>query len=120
YGSYASSLTVAQNDSPRYDKALYAMPGAPQSSVALQVPGSVSGGQQFTATVEAPDGWTVSPRSTPPVIALIPGGTSAKFTWSVTAPGSVAKVNALIGKVKAVQGGHAQAVTDERIVGSIP
>jgi beta-galactosidase GanA len=138
YGSYASSLTVAQNDSPRYDKALYAMPGAPQSSVALQVPGSVSGGQQFTATatvtvpagkpaaksvtaaLEAPDGWTISPRSTPPVIALIPGGTSAKFTWSVTAPGSVAKVNALIAKVKAVQGGHAQAVTDERIIGSIP
>ncbi|MGI8414728.1 MAG: beta-galactosidase, partial [Nakamurella sp.] len=76
YGSYASSLIVAQNNSPKYNKALYAMPAAPQSTVALSVPGSVTGGQQFTATatvkvpagkpvaksvtaaLKAPDGWT--------------------------------------------------------------
>jgi beta-galactosidase GanA len=138
YGSYASSLTVAQNDSPRYDKSLYAMPAAPQSTVALQVPGSISGDQQFTATatvkvpagkptastvtatLTAPDGWTVSPQSTPAIIAKIPGGTSAKFTWSATAPATVAKVNALTVTVKAVQSDHVQTLTDERIIGVIP
>lgn len=138
YGSYASSLTVARNDSPRYDRSLYAMPAAPRSSVALQVPGSVSGGQQFTATatvtvpadqpvaksvtatLQAPDGWTVSSPSVPTIIAKIPGGTSAQFTWSVTAPATVAKVNVLTTTVKALQAAHVQTLSDERIVGSVP
>ena len=45
YGSYASSLTVAQNDSPRYDRARYAMPAAPSARVALRAPGSAGAGQ---------------------------------------------------------------------------
>ena len=139
YGSYASSLTVAQNPAPRYNKALYTMPAAPKSAVSLHVPPAVSAGQQFTATatvrvskgqpaaksvtatLQVPAGWTVSPRSTPGSVAKINGGSSATFRWSVTAPaGTVPKANALIATAHLVQAGRAQTPRDERIIGSIP
>jgi beta-galactosidase GanA len=138
YGSYASSLSVAQNDSPRYDKTRYAMPAAPTSSVALQVPASVNAGQTFTATatvsvpagkpaarsvkpaLDAPSGWVVSPHSTPPSVDKIPGGGSAAFTWTVTAPATLGKVNALTATARLVQGGRAGSPSDERMIGAIP
>ncbi|GAA5200167.1 beta-galactosidase [Rugosimonospora acidiphila] len=138
YGSYASSLTVAQNDSPGYDAATYAMPAAPTSSVALAVPGSVSAGQQFTATatvavpaggpeatqvtaaLNAPAGWTVS-APTPPSVDRLDGGQSATFSWAVTAPaGSVPPANALTATAALTQGGRTVRPADERIVGAIP
>ncbi|WP_250306514.1 beta-galactosidase [Streptomyces sp. A 4/2] len=135
YGSYASSLAVGQNDSPRYDKTRYAMPSAHQPSVALQVPGSVAGGQSFTATatvsmpagappatkvtaaLAAPDGWTVGPPSAVAGPVRIPGGKSATYTWHVTASASPGQVNPLIATVRFVRGGRSQTVTDERIIG---
>ncbi|MET9218101.1 beta-galactosidase [Streptomyces sp. NPDC003300] len=138
YGSYASSLTVARNQSPRYDKARYAMPGAPASAVSLQVPGSVGGGATFTATatvtvpkggptatkvtaaLDVPPGWTVSPRSAPAVVDRIHGGSSAAFTWKVTAPQSPAKVNSLTVKARLTQGRSTTAPRDVRIVGAVP
>ncbi len=137
YGSYASSLTVAQNDSPRYNGAQYKMPKAPGSSVDLQVPGSVSAGQQFTATatvsvpvdgaaakdvtaaLNLPAGWTASD-STPASVDKIVGGESATFTWSVTAPTAVAKVNALTATATMQQSARQSTASDERIVGAIP
>jgi beta-galactosidase GanA len=138
YGSYASSLTVAQNDSPRYDPQRYAMPAAPSSTVSLQVPGSVGAGQHFTATatvavpagrpaaadvtakLAAPAGWQVSAQSAPPSVATIPGGSSASFTWDVTAPADVAKVNVFTATATARQDDRSTTASDERIVGAIP
>ncbi|WP_326791704.1 beta-galactosidase [Streptomyces sp. NBC_00841] len=137
YGSYASSLKVAQNDSPGYDKEQYAMPAAPRSTVALRVPGSVEGGKSFTATttvsvpddappatevtatLAAPDGWTVTPHPAAADPVRVPGGTSATFTWDVTAPDNLGKVNPLTTTAKFVQAGRSQTVTDERIVGKL-
>ncbi|MCX4793146.1 beta-galactosidase [Streptomyces sp. NBC_01242] len=134
YGSYASSLKVAQNDSPRYDKAQYAMPAAPRSTVALQVPGTVAGGHSFTATttvsvpadappatevtaaLAAPDGWTVTPHAAAADPVRVAGGASATFTWDVTAPAALGQVNPLTTTVQFVQGGRSQTVADERIV----
>jgi hypothetical protein len=138
YGSYSSSLTVAQNVATRYVKSVYAMPAAPASSLTLQVPPTVSAGQQFIATavvsvpkgksaaqgvsaiLTVPAGWTASPRSTPTGLAKIPGGSSAKFTWTVTAPTVVPPVNALVATAHLVQSGRSVALRDERIIGSIP
>ncbi|WP_433887513.1 beta-galactosidase [Streptomyces sp. CA-111067] len=138
YGSYASSLTVAQNRSPGYDKARYAMPAAPASEVGLQVPGSVTAGQTFTATaavsvpagkptatnvtaaLAVPAGWTVSRRSSPPAVDRIRGGSSALFSWTVTAPGTLTKVNVLDVKARLTQRGSTATARDERIVGSVP
>ncbi|MFF4935379.1 beta-galactosidase [Streptomyces griseofuscus] len=136
YGSYASSLTVAQNNSPRYDKAQYAMPAAPKASVALKVPGSVSAAGHFTATatfrvpahasrasgvtaqLAAPDGWTITPKSTPDARQVAPGG-SVTFSWDVTAPADIAKSNAL--KVTAAfDQNRRHTTTDERIVAAAP
>ena len=137
YGSYASSLKVPMDDSPGYDAKRYAMPAAPTSSVALQVPGSVSAGQTFTATatvavpagapagkhptaaLAAPAGWTVVPVSAP-ADSPVPGGGSAVFRWQVTAPAAVPKVNALTVTARLDQNGKRRKLTDERIVGAVP
>lgn len=137
YGSYSSSLAVAQNVGTRYVSSVYAMPAAPTSSVSLQVPSTVSAGQQFvatavvavpkgkpsaqgvSATLAVPDGWTAS-RSTPDTVARVAGGSSAKFTWTVTAPDAVPSVNALVATAHLLQGGRSAAPRDERIIGSIP
>ncbi|WP_405590479.1 beta-galactosidase [Streptomyces sp. NBC_01190] len=138
YGSYASSLTVAQNRGPRYDRSRYAMPAAPKSAVSLQVPGSVSGGQRFTATatvavpqgeptaknvtarLTAPAGWTVGSPSTPPVVREIRGGGTASFSWTVTAPATLGAVSTLSAKARLTQGGRTVTVADERVVGAVP
>jgi beta-galactosidase GanA len=138
YGSYASSLTVAQNDSPAYSRARYAMPAAPRSTVSLAVPGAVSAGQHFTATatvsvphgaptardvtaaLKVPAGWTASPHSTPAVVAKVPGATSATLTWDVTAPATVSTVNVLSVTARLSQGGRTGTASDERTVGAIP
>ncbi|WP_406456652.1 beta-galactosidase [Streptomyces sp. NBC_00876] len=137
YGSYASSLKVARNDSPRYDRARYAMPSPHRPTVALKVPGSVAGGQSFTATttvgvpagmppatgvtaaLAAPDGWTVSPHTPAAAPVRVPGATSATFSWDVTAPAAPGQVNPLITTVRFRQGGRPHTATDERIVGAI-
>jgi beta-galactosidase GanA len=138
YGSYASSLRVPLDDSPRYDPATYAMPAAPASSVALRVPGSASAGQTFTATatvgvpagapaardataaLRAPAGWTVVPTSAPPAGSRVPPGGSAAFTWRVTAPAVVGKVDPLTVTARLDQGGRHRTLTDERMVGPVP
>ena len=138
YGSYASSLTVAQNHSPGYDRARYAMPAAPGARVALRVPGSAGAGQHFTATatvsvpddrptashvtarLAAPDGWTVSPRPAAPGAGRIEPGGSATFSWDVTAPATTKQVSALKATATMVQRGRSATVTDERIVTAVP
>ncbi|MFI1092510.1 beta-galactosidase [Streptomyces sp. NPDC020917] len=138
YGSYASSLKVAQNDSPRYDKTRYAMPSQSQPTVTLQAPGSVQGGDSFTATttvsvpadtppatdvtatLTAPSGWTVTPHAATADPVRISGGGSATFTWDVTAPATPGKVNPLVTSVRFTRGGRSQTLTDERVVPSVP
>ena len=50
YGSYASSLRVAQNASPRYDPGRFAFPPAPGTTATLVVPDGARPGQTFTAS----------------------------------------------------------------------
>ncbi|MEU6352653.1 beta-galactosidase [Streptomyces sp. NPDC047072] len=138
YGSYASSLRVAQNDSPRYDARKYAMPKRPGADVTLDVPDTAQPGEGFTATttvrvpkdrpsvsrltasLPAPDGWSVSATSPLSRKGLKPGG-SATFTWKVQPPtGDLPSASALTTSVDYVQGGRQATGTDERIIGGIP
>ncbi|KUN89027.1 beta-galactosidase [Streptomyces bungoensis] len=138
YGSYASSLRVAQNDSPRYDHRKYAMPRRPGADVTLDVPDTARSGQAFTAeatvrlpedgpsasrltaSLSAPDGWSVSAPSPTSVERLRPGG-SARFTWKVEPPaGTLPSASALTATVRYVQKGRQAAGSDERIVGGVP
>ncbi len=137
YGSWTSPLQVAQNDSPRYDAAKYAMPAAPRASVALDVPDGVQPGQTFTAkasfavdasapptnavtpTLHVPDGWTAS-APTPASVARVSPGERTTFTWSVTAPDQLPQAAPISVDVAYQQPNSAQTASDERIVRSIP
>ena len=138
YGSYASSLRVAQNDSPRYDARTYAMPKRPGADVTLDVPDTAQPGQAFTAraavrvpkdrqsasgltaSLSAPDGWSVSASSPTSVKRLEPGA-SATFTWQVEPPtGTLPSASALTATVHYRQNGRQLVGDDERIVGGIP
>nr|WP_234024362.1 beta-galactosidase [Streptomyces sp. HGB0020] len=138
YGSYASSLRVAQNDSPRYDPHKYAMPKRPGTEVTLDVPDTAQSGQSFTAratvrvpkdrqpasrltaSLSAPDGWSVSAPSPASVERLQPGQ-SATFTWKVEPPDqTLPSASALTTTVHYRQNGRTATAGDERIVGGIP
>jgi beta-galactosidase GanA len=138
YGSYTSSLQVRQNYSPGYNRAQYAMPKAPGTTVSLAVPDGVQPAQTFTATatvkvpsydptassvtatLNVPSGWTVS-QSTPAAVEKIAPGGSATFTWQVTAPAnSTDKAWPLTAVVNYTQFGKATSNQDERIVLAIP
>ncbi|WNM29898.1 beta-galactosidase [Streptomyces sp. Li-HN-5-11] len=138
YGSYASSLRVAQNDSPRYDPRTYAMPKRPGTEVALDVPDTAQSGQAFTAqatvrvpkdrssasrltaSLSAPDGWSVIAVGPTSVERLRPGG-SAVFTWKVQPPaGQLPSASALTATVHYRQDGRQASNADERIVGGVP
>jgi hypothetical protein len=138
YGSYASSLKVTQNDSPKYSRAKYAMPKAPGASVSLTVPASVSSGQTFTATAKVqvpaggakatdvrpaltvPSGWTAS-APTPRTIASVRPGEAATVSWTVRAPsGPLPQASALQVAARYTQRGQASRADDERIVGYVP
>ncbi|HEY0531882.1 MAG TPA: beta-galactosidase [Actinoplanes sp.] len=128
YGSYASSLKVADVASPGYDARRYAMPAAPKVSVDLQVPSSVQPGTPFTATAKvtgpraasrvapaltAPAGWTISAPS-PASARSLP----ASFTWQVTPPtGAQPSTAAITATVAYTLDGHRGTARDERIVG---
>ncbi|MFF0092492.1 beta-galactosidase [Streptomyces canus] len=138
YGSYASSLRVAQNDSPRYDPRKYAMPKRPGAEVALDVPDTAQPGEAFTArttvrvakgappasrltaSLSAPDGWSVSATSPVSLKRLQPGG-SATFAWKVQPPtGDLPSSSALTTTVHYTQNGRQATGEDERIIGGIP
>jgi beta-galactosidase GanA len=135
YGSYASSLAVARNDSPHYNGAKYQLPKAPTAAVALDLPSSVTAGQQVTATATVsvngaaakdiavdlalPDGWTAGP-PTPATIAKLTDGQSATITFPVTAGTTLAKASAVTAIATMTQEGSSRSVRDERIVGSVP
>jgi beta-galactosidase GanA len=138
YGSYASSLRVAQNDSPRYDRHKYAMPKRPGTEVTLDVPDTAQSAEAFTArttvlvpkdeasatrltaSLSAPDGWSVS-ATAPTSVKRLQSGRSATFTWEVQPPtGKLPSASALSTTVKYEQNGRQAAGTDERIIGGIP
>ncbi|MET8082255.1 beta-galactosidase [Streptomyces sp. NPDC005303] len=138
YGSYASSLRVAQNASPRYDSRKYAMPKRPGADVTLDVPDTAQPGEAFTArttvrvpkggasasrltaSLSAPDGWSVSATSPLSLKSLKPGG-SATFTWKVQPPtGELPSASALTTTVHYAQNGRQATGGDERIIGGIP
>lgn len=138
YGSYASSLRVAQNDSPRYDHRKYAMPKRPGVDVTLGVPNTAQSGRSFTAeatvrvpkdrpsasgltaSLSTPDGW--SARATSPTsLRRLQRGESATITWTVQPPaGTLPSASALTATVHYRQSGQQSAGGDERIVGGIP
>src|SRR5206468_2260597 len=124
YGSYASSLRVTQNDSPRYDHKKYAMPERPGAEVTLDVPDTAQPAQAFTAeatvrvpkdrlsasqltaSLSAPDGWSVSAPSPTSVERVQPGG-SATFTWKVRPPaGTLPSASAITATVHYRQSGR--------------
>jgi hypothetical protein len=138
YGSYASSLQVAQNTSPRYDSQKYRMPTPPGAAVDLQVPDAVQAGETFTAkatvtvppdsanatnltaALHVPDGWSAGP-STPASVSALHPGESTTFTWPVQAPsGTVAQASALSAVVTYTQRTRPASSTDERIVRAVP
>lgn len=138
YGSFASSLRVAQNDSPRYDARTYAMPKRPGVDVTLAVPDTAQPGEAFTArttvavpkdgrpasdltaALSAPDGWNVSAVGPTSLNRLRPGA-SATVTWKVQPPtGDLPSASALTATVGYVQDGRRATGTDERIIGGIP
>ncbi|MFD8304471.1 beta-galactosidase [Streptomyces sp. NPDC059690] len=138
YGSYASSLRVAQNDSPRYDPRTYAMPKRPGADVSLDVPDTAQPAQAFTAratlrvpkdkpsasgltaSLSVPDGWSVSATS-PTSAGRVPAGGSATFTWKVQPPsGTLPSASAVTATVRYRQSGRQAVGEDERIVGGIP
>ncbi|MEU6092836.1 beta-galactosidase [Streptomyces sp. NPDC047085] len=138
YGSYASSLRVAQNDSPRYDHRKYAMPKRPGADVTLDVPNTAQSGQAFTAeatvrvpqdrpsashltaSLSLPDGWSASATGPTSLERLAPGE-SATFTWKVQPPtAKLPSASALTATVSYVQDGREATSGDERIVGGIP
>jgi beta-galactosidase GanA len=135
YGSYASSLAVNPVDSPRYNKATYAMPVAPGVNVDLQVPDTAQPGTAFTATatvsvpagrgratgltptLSLPAGWTASAPS-PASISSLTEGKSATFTWTVQpSSGSQPAVADLTAAVAYTQNHKPGTTKDERIVG---
>ena len=138
YGSYASPLVVHQNDSPRYNRAVYKMPKAPGTDVTLSVPDGVQPGQTFTATatvavpagaatvanltaeLQAGEGWTVGD-PTPASVGQVAAGGSATFSWQVVAP---TDDDSLAWPLTAVamyrQSGEQQTNSDERIVRAVP
>ncbi|SEG11677.1 Beta-galactosidase, domain 3 [Actinacidiphila yanglinensis] len=138
YGSYASSLHVAQNDSPGYDPVKYAMPSAPGAGTTLDVPNTVQSGQAFTASATVrvaagkpeashvtssltlPDGWTASATSPASVDRVLPGR-SATFTWKVQpATGTLPSASALTATTGYTQRGRKATSSDERIMAAIP
>ncbi|WP_073498487.1 beta-galactosidase [Actinacidiphila paucisporea] len=138
YGSYASSLHVAQNASPRYDGAAYAMPAAPGVGVTLDVPNTVQSGQAFTASatvgvpagrpaaaaltasLAVPDGRTAAADGPTSAAVLLPGR-SATFHWTVKPPaGTLPSASVLGATVHYVQRGREATAGDERVVGAIP
>jgi beta-galactosidase GanA len=138
YGSYTTSLQVAQNNSPGYDATKYALPATPGTTVALATPDDITGGQTFTAsatvqvpagadalsnvtgTLNVPAGWTVS-ASTPASVASVKKGGWARFNWQVTAPSSLTgSAFPLTATINYTQDGAATSNSDERIMKSIP
>jgi NPCBM/NEW2 domain/Beta-galactosidase jelly roll domain/NPCBM-associated, NEW3 domain of alpha-galactosidase len=132
YGSYASSLRVADVHSPSYDPRKYAMPAAADVHVDLDVPANVQPGTAFavTATVSAarsvtdlvpaltaPAGWTVSAPS-PAAIRTLAAGKSTTVRWTVQPPtGTQPPTAALSVTVAYTLHGHRSTANDERIVG---
>ncbi|WP_206071160.1 beta-galactosidase [Knoellia koreensis] len=137
YGSHTSSLRVGMNDSPRYSAAKYAMPAAPGVAVSMTAPSTTREGATFTvratasipadrpsardisARLTAPAGWTVG-RVEPASVAQLSPGSSATFTWRVTAPAKIADPAALTAAITAIQAGRSVTVEDTRIVGGVP
>jgi hypothetical protein len=138
YGSYASSLHVAKNDSPSYDPHTYAMPAAPGTTVTLQVPDGVQAGQSFaakatvavpanaanatnlTAALQLPDGWTASAATLASVGTVRPGE-SATFTWQVQVPsGSLPPALPITAVISYTQRNRSATNQDERIVRLVP
>ncbi len=138
YGSYASSLRVAQDKSPGYHRATYAMPAGPGVDVALDVPDTVQAGQAFTAAATVrvpagrpaatalkavlalPEGWTASAPA-PASVDRVPPGGSATVHWKVQPPaGTLPSASAITATAHYVQRGRKATASDERIVGAIP
>ncbi|HEY7048445.1 MAG TPA: beta-galactosidase [Jatrophihabitantaceae bacterium] len=137
FGSYASSLQVSTVDSPRYDKATYAMPAAHQASLTLSAPDTATPSQasDVTATfavpagdptasfvrfgLNVPAGWTATP-ATPTVVGQVEGGATATATWHVTAPADVPAVSQLTATVNYQQRGRTQDLSDTRDVHALP
>ncbi|MDT4912843.1 MAG: hypothetical protein QOC66_1971 [Pseudonocardiales bacterium] len=138
YGSYASSLTVGQDNSPGYDPDKYAMPAAPGTDVALTVPDAARSGQQFVAeatvrvpanrpkatdvqaSLTLPTGWTAALQS-PTTVPVVPPGKEATFRWQVTTPSDpLPQASPVTVVAHYVQGGRERTNSDERIIGYVP
>jgi beta-galactosidase GanA len=137
YGSYASALQVSTVDSPRYDKATYAMPAAHQAALTLSAPDTATPSQtsDVTATfavpagaptasflrfgLNVPSGWTATP-ATPTVVGQVRGGATATATWHVTAPADVPAVSQLTATADYQQRGSTQDLSDTRDVHALP
>jgi hypothetical protein len=138
FGSYASPLQVSTVDSPRYDKATYAMPEAHRATLTLDAPDTArsSSTQDVSATfgvpagappassvrfgLRVPSGWTVTPTS-PTVVGRVAGGASATATGRVTAAdGDLPVASLLTATADYEQRDESQDLSDTRTVRALP
>ncbi|MBB5801091.1 hypothetical protein F4560_000859 [Saccharothrix ecbatanensis] len=89
------------------------------ATATVRVPTGAPATRNVTATLTAPEGWTVG-RATPASVGRVNGGTSAVFSWPVTAPSGTPVPADLQVKASFQQQGRHTSVTDERIIGVVP
>ncbi|HLL67834.1 MAG TPA: beta-galactosidase [Micromonosporaceae bacterium] len=137
YGSHASPLQVANVDSPRYNRARYAMPDAPRTAISLTAPDNIRSGESIEVSAEfrvtegaaatavlgslaVPAGWSVAP-TTSLRADRVRVGETATFGWRVTAPaGDLASASLLTASASYVQGRQAGRAVDVRVVNNPP
>ncbi|MFE0465396.1 beta galactosidase jelly roll domain-containing protein, partial [Kitasatospora sp. NPDC058965] len=132
YGTRLSPLKVGTVDSPRYRAADYPSTthraglvlGAPEHlapgsattvTAALSVPAGAPEANSAAFTLQAPDGWTVTPTGPPPGTRVRPGST-VTATWQVVAPADGFAAPGRLTAAASYRQGGAQRLTDDREV----
>jgi beta-galactosidase GanA len=138
YGTRTSALSVADVNSPRYQRDRYALPAAPRTTISLAAPDTIQTGQTIDvaatigvpagappakdvkAVLAVPAGWSATPTSATSVDSIRPGRT-ATVTWRVTAPGGSLPSAVVLGATaRYEQGDRRGSSADSRVVRSVP
>jgi beta-galactosidase GanA len=140
YGTVASPLRPGTVQSPGYDKARYAVPAAPATTVTMTAPNTVDGGKALIvsarigvrkgataatgakAALSVPAGWKAAPLSFVKWAKINPGA-SVDARWLVVPPkGTLPAANLLTVTATYRQGRPAKAGTakDSRVLRSLP
>jgi beta-galactosidase GanA len=138
YGTQASSLDVANVNSPNYHADRYRFPAPLRTAVALNTPDTVQSGQTYdvsasisvpagapastavSAELPVPAGWSAVATSAT-TFTRIPPGASRTVTWRVTTPGgTLPAAVVLTATAHYTQRERAGSSADSRVLRSIP